>query len=100
MAEHLAAHGELHLSPELLEQLDHISVSTVRRTLARVRQDEPRLPRKGPQQANRATRGIPMKRIPWNEPQPGHSEVNLVYHGGATPSGQYGHTLHTSTPYK
>ncbi len=67
MAEHLAAHGELRLSPQLLQQLDHISVSTVGRTLARVRQDEPLLPRKGPERANRATRGIPMKRIPWNE---------------------------------
>ena len=63
MAEHLAARGELHLCPELLQQLDQISVSTVRRTLGRVRQDEPRLPRKGPERANQATRGIPMRRI-------------------------------------
>jgi hypothetical protein len=93
MAEHLAAHGELCLSPELVPQLDRISVSTVQRILARVRQDEPRLPRKGPQRANQATRGIPMKRIPWNETQPGHFEVDLVHHSGPSPSGQYVHTL-------
>jgi len=93
MAEHLAAHGELRLSPGLLPQLDRISVSTVGRMLARVRQDQPRLPRKGPERANRATRGVPMKRIPWNEAQPGHFEVDLVHHGGASASGHYVHTL-------
>ena len=101
MARHLATHGELRLSPTLLQQLDHISVSTVQRILARVRQDEPRLPRKGPEGANRATRGVPMKRIPWNETQPGHPssssgcdfEVDLVHHSGPNPSGQYLHTL-------
>jgi hypothetical protein len=93
MAEHLAAHGELYLSPELLPQLECISVSTVQRILTRLRQDEPRLPRKGPQRANQATRGVPMKRIPWNETEPGHFEVDLVHHSGPNPSGQYVHTL-------
>jgi hypothetical protein len=93
MVEHLATHGELDLSPGLLPQLECISVSTVQRILARVRQDEPRLPRKGPQCANQATRGVPMKRIPWNETQPGHFEVDLVHHSGPSPSGQYVHTL-------
>jgi hypothetical protein len=93
MAQHLAAHGELDLSPGLLPQLERISVSTVQRILARVRQDEPRLPRKGPERANQATRGIPMKRIPWNEPHPGHFEADLVHHSGPSPSGQYVHTL-------
>jgi len=66
-AEHLAAHGELAVSPALLEQLNQISVSTVRRHLARIRQDEPCLPRKGPRRANQLTRDIPMVQIPWNE---------------------------------
>ena len=34
-----------------------------------------------------------MKRIPWNEATPGHFEVDLVHHGGATSSGDYVHTL-------
>ena len=93
MAKHLAAHGELRLSPRLLQQLDRISISTVQRILNRVRQDEPRLPRKGPEGAHRLTRDIPMKRIPWNEQQPGHFEVDLVHHSGPNPSGQYVHTL-------
>ena len=93
LAQHLAAHGELALSPALLEQLGRIGVSTIRRLLQRLAQDQPRLPRRGPEQANRLAREIPMKRIPWDEAQPGHFEVDLVHHSGPTPSGEYVHTL-------
>ena len=93
MAEQLAHHQELHLSESLRVKLGQISVSTVGRILTRLRQDQPRLPRKGPEQANQVARDIPMKRIPWNEPEPGHLETDLVHHGGPDPSGQYVHTL-------
>lgn len=93
LAEHLGAHGELKVTPTLLTQLAEISVSTVQRRLAYIRQDEPRLPRKGPIEANRIRREIPMRRIPWNEQEPGHFEVDLVHHGGEVVSGQYVHTL-------
>jgi hypothetical protein len=63
LAKCLATHGELTASPELLEQLERI--------LARIRQDVPRLPRNGPRRANRATRDIPMRRIPWDEQERG-----------------------------
>lgn len=89
LASHLAAHGELEVSTSLLEQLDSISVSTVRRILARIRQYEPRLPRKGPRRANRLTRDIPMRRIPWDEQEPGHLEADLVHHCGPNASGEY-----------
>jgi hypothetical protein len=92
-AEHLAAHGELETTPQLLEQLSQISVSSVRRRLARLQQDQPRLPRKGPERANQVTQDVPMKRIPWNEPEPGHFEVDLVHHCGPSASGEYVHTL-------
>ena len=93
MAEHLAAHGEMTITPRLREKLGQISVSTVRRRLDRIRQDQPRLPRKGPERANRVTKDIPMKRIPWDEAEPGHFEVDLVHHCGPSPSGEYVHTL-------
>lgn len=64
LAEYLARHGELEATPELLETLRHISVSTVRRRLDRLAQDQPRLPRKGPQEANRYRRRVPARRIP------------------------------------
>jgi len=92
-AQDLAAHGELETSPHLLQQLDQISISTVQRHLQRLTQDERRLPRKGPERANQVTRDVPMTRIPWNEAQPGHLEVDLVHHCGSSASGDYIHTL-------
>jgi hypothetical protein len=93
LAKHLAAHGELTISAQLLGQLDRISISTVERILSRIRQDEPRLPRPSPKQRNRLLRDVPMKRIPWQEREPGHFEVDLVHHCGPTASGEYLHTI-------
>ena len=93
MATHLAAHSEMEVFPPLLEKLGRISVSTVRRILARIRQDQPRLPRKGPVGAHRVTRDIPMKRISWDEQEAGHFEADLVHHCGPSASGEYVHTL-------
>ena len=93
MAQHLAGHGEMRASPELLEQLKRISIPTVRRILQRVGQDEPRLPRRGPERANQVARSIPMRRIPWDEQVPGHFEVDSVHHGGPLPSGEYVYTV-------
>jgi len=89
MAEHLAAHGELEVSPPLLERLDQISISTTQRILARIPRDKPRPPRKGPRRTHKLTQGIPMRRIPWNEQQPGHLEVDLIHHCGPTACGEY-----------
>lgn len=93
MAEHLAAHHELVLSEELRVQLGQVSVSTVYRRLQRLRQDEPRLPRAKRGPANEIARSIPMRRIAWDERQPGHFEVDLVHHAGSSSDGQYVHTL-------
>ena len=92
-AEHLARHGELATSPSLLEQLGRISVASVQRRLTRLAQDTPRLPRRGPERANRVARAIPIRRIPWDTTEPGHCEVDLVHHGGPSTSGDYVHTL-------
>ena len=93
LAQHLTAHGELAASGRLLEQLAQVSVSTVARTLNRLRQDEPRLPRQRPQPRNRLLADVPMKRIPWHEQEPGHFEVDLVHHCGQTASGDYLYTI-------
>lgn len=92
-AEQLARHGELAATPELLEQLGRISVASVQRRLTRLAQAAPRLPRRGPERANRVARAIPMRRIPWDTAEPGHFEVDLVHHGGPSTSGEYVHTL-------
>lgn len=93
MAEQLARHGELEPSGELLAKLGQISISTVKRILRRIRQDEARLPRKGPRRANARLRDIPMKRIAWDTVTPGHFEVDLVHHCGPTTAGEYMCTL-------
>ena len=93
MAIHLSRLGEMKADPELITQLDKISVATVGRVLRRLGQDTYRLPRKGPQRASQLAREIPMGRIPWDEPQPGHFEVDLVHHSGPATVGEYIHTL-------
>lgn len=93
MAQHLAAHGELDLSPELLAQLERISVSTVQRILSRLPKHKPRLARKSPPRPRKLTQDIPMRRIPWNTQQPGHFEVDLVHHCGPSSTGEYVCTL-------
>jgi hypothetical protein len=108
MGQALASHGELELSPDLLERLGRISVSTVGRMVQRMRRDGhlPRLARRRPPQRNpsfdwahdcepaeQLTRPIPAGRLPRDLPEPGHFEVDLVYHAGDSASGQYVHTL-------
>jgi len=92
----LVAHGELRLSAEVEGQLARISRASVQRRLTRLGQDTPRLPHGGPERAHRTNavaREIPMRRLAWDEPEPGHFEVDLVHHGGHEPVGAYAHTL-------
>jgi transposase InsO family protein len=93
MAHHLEKFDEMRVKPELMEQLGKIGVATVGRILRRVRQDTYRLPRKGPERANQVAREIPMGRLPWDEAEPGHFEVDLVHHCGQATVGDYVHTF-------
>ena len=93
MAKHLTKHGELEVTESLLAQLASISISTVKRRLAAIRQDQPRRRRRPPRVSNRALRDVPMGRIAWDVQEPGHFEVDLVHHSGPSASGQYAHTL-------
>ena len=52
-----------------------------------------RMMKKRYEQANQVTRDAPMKRIPWDESQPGHFEVDSVHHCGPRSSGGYVHTV-------
>jgi IS30 family transposase len=92
-AEQLARHGELAVSAEVLEQLGRISVASVQRRLTRLGQDTMRLPRRGPDRANKVAKAIPMRRIPWDTTEPGHFEVDLVHHSGPRSDGEFVHTL-------
>lgn len=92
-AEHLASFNACPLTPAVAAQLDTISIATLGRMLARLGRPLPRLPQRGPEQANRLRQATPMRRIPWETPDAGHLEVDLVHHAGGTAAGEYGHTL-------
>src|SRR6202165_4434526 len=93
IAQHLARFGSVVLTAEVESQLATISCATVERMLRKNRARKARLPRTGPHRANQVTKGVPRGRIPWNTPDPGHFETDLVHHGGESASGEYGYTL-------
>jgi hypothetical protein len=93
MALKLQEHGEMELTDRLLAQLQSISLATIKRRIRHIRQDEPRLKRSRPFPRNEIARSIPMRRIAWDEPTPGHFETDLVHHCGPIADGQYVHTL-------
>ena len=93
-AEKLAAHQHLVLTPSLREALEHIGASTVRRILQRRGVTPAPSERRSPRAHQGLLAGIPAKRIPWQETQPGHLEVDLVHHCGTEARGEYVHTLH------
>ena len=95
-ARHLARFGALRLTEEVeapLSEISEASEASVTRLLARHRTERLRLPRKGPERANSVTKDVPMRRIPWDTTEPGHCEVDLVHHAGASSAGEYAHTL-------
>ncbi len=81
------------LTPALCDQLTDISRATVGRMLKGMRRPTPRLPRRGPEQANRLRKTVPMGRLPWQTAVPGWFEVDLVHHCGTSTAGDYLHTL-------
>lgn len=93
MAQHLARFEPVGLTAPLEEQLASISRATVARILRKYRARVRRLPQKGAERANSATKGVPMGRIPWQTQEPGHFEVDLVYHSGESTTGLHGHTI-------
>ena len=93
-AQDLERHGEMILSPSVADSLAKISACTVDRILARNRERvEKRLPRKAPSRPSHVLRSVPMVKIPWDEQEAGHLEVDLVHHCGSSASGDYLYTL-------
>jgi hypothetical protein len=94
-AQHLARFGHLSLNDELLGKLRSVSIGTVRRMLRRIGR-----PRDAPPQVRRGRRPdsvvqalVPVGVIPWDEPEPGHFEADLVLHNVANLEGAYVSTL-------
>lgn len=95
MADHLQAHGEIDLNAEVREQLNHISISSVRRRLPILQRVTDRIAhqKKISNKTFAERQSIPIRRIDWQERCPGHFETDLVHHCGSSGDGQYVHTL-------
>lgn len=94
-ARHLASHGQMQVDEELLAELEDISISTVRRYVKRLRQDECLLPKRQGRRRyrNSIAAQIPMAVIPWDIERPGHFEVDLVHHGAPGGKGDCAYTV-------
>jgi len=90
-AQHLARFGHLTLTEALLSQLQQISISTVRRIVQRIGRPANALPqvRRGRRPDSVAQALVPVGVIPWNEPEPGHFEADLVLHNCAGQEGPF-----------
>ncbi len=91
MAKQLTAFGEMEVDEELLQKLERISISTVRRIVQRVQPEGSRLPRarRGRRSDSAAQMLVPVSVIPWDEPSPGHFEVDLVHHSRSGVEGDF-----------
>ncbi len=96
MAQRLARFGYLTLSADLLSQLQKVSTSTVRRIMKRIGRPPNTLPqvRRGRRADSVVQSRVPVGVIPWQEPEPGHFEADLVYHTNNNLGGPFVCTLH------
>jgi hypothetical protein len=93
-AQDLERHGEMSLSPRVAHDLGKISACTIDRILTRNRDRvQKRLPRKSPTRPPQLLRLVPMLKIPWDQHEAGHLEVDLVHHCGSSTSGDYLYTV-------
>jgi len=79
---HLAKFGECRLTPKLEQQLGQMSVSTLRRIMCRCRPGNRLFPqvRRGRRPERAIQAQVPVSIIPFDEPEAGHFEVDLVHH--------------------
>lgn len=94
MANKLARHGHLVLTPLVRSQLESISCSTLGRRLAKWTREKPAgKPSRAAKSFSRLRADIPVQRYDWDEKRPGALEVDLVEHNGGSSQGQYAYTL-------
>jgi hypothetical protein len=95
MAKHLSNHHQLFLDENTLKSLESISISTLKRALANINKSAEKIGRKRfpKRKRNSFKEMYPMRRIPYDIPQPGHFEVDLVLHCDEDNLGEYIHTI-------
>jgi hypothetical protein len=94
-AQHLARHGQLTLSSQVAQQLQQVSVSSVRRIVGPVRHEPARLSasRRSPRRRSAVARAVPTTVIPAHTATPGHLEGDTVHHNGSFGGGLYAFSL-------
>ncbi len=101
IAQHLARHGRLALTPEIAQQLEQVSVSTIRRIVGPVRQQPTRLAssRRPPRQRSAVSRAVPVSTISAQVATPGYLEGDTVFHNGGVSKGLFAYSLCCSDVY-
>ena len=100
-AQHLARHGRLSLTPKIAQQLERVSVSTVRRIIGPVRQQATRLAssRRPPRQRSAVSAAVPVSTISAHVAIPGYIEGDTVFHNGGVSQGLFAYSLCCSDVY-
>ena len=95
MAKHMRTHGQLNVDEDLFRKLEAISISTLKRLLSNINKSKEKISRKRfpKRKRNTVKASFPMRRIPYDIPEPGHFEVDLVLHCDENHSGEYIHTI-------
>jgi len=95
MAKHLSNHHQIFVDENTLEELGSISISTLKRALANINKSAEKIGQKRfpKRKRNSLKEKYPMRRIPYDIPQPGHFEVDLVLHCDQDNAGEYIHTI-------
>jgi hypothetical protein len=95
MANHMKYHGQLRVDEDTLIKLTTVSISTLKRMLANINKSKEKIARKRFPKRKRNTfkESFPMRKIPYDTPEPGHFEVDLVLHCDEDSSGDYIHTI-------
>lgn len=95
MAKHLMRHRQWYVEQETLDNLERISISTIKRMLPRIKTSQEKIAEKRPPKRRRHTirEAYPMRRIPWDIPSPGHFETDLVMHCNEDTSGDFINTI-------
>jgi len=94
MADKLAKHGHIALSPLVRSQLAEISRPTLGRRLAKWVSEKPAgKPSRAAKSFSRLRSEIPVQSYDWDELRPGALEIDLVEHNGGSSLGQFAYTL-------
>jgi len=95
-AQNLEKYHHLSLTPELLAQLETISVNTLRRIMQRIGRPAEGLPqvRSGRRADSMAQAQVPVGIISWQESEPGHFEADLVHHTSDQQRGPFVCSVH------